>query len=340
MRESQGGARKASNGQRRRRSADHDDAASGAPQTTSSSAARRQTTGPRASASSPATAAAAAVCGTMQLFRVFAVTVVVTILLVNLQFSLQEHHESLAPNRRHHDNLRLQGGWDVNQFLHRASRQTTVVVVGSSNTGGGSSNGGDSAAPLLKKRNRNSGGVRHKRQINLFIGPEPDEEHTGRVAQNAGDDEQNAVSSNSNDGENGGDDDDEPAVDNRDAETLQTMLRNTTLRQEITAIFHQPAPWRTSSVLPAWMKDYIAWHQEQRSLMTAENWDKNYQFRYLIVRCINEDPKCGGTADRLKVCNKRNRRVRRTEEEKSSTTQRRLVAQFFSAFLTCRFVVR
>ena len=50
--------------------------------------------------------------------------------------------------------------------------------------------------------------------------------------------------------------------------------------------------------MPQWMLDYFDWHQEQRSLMTKDNWDSG-TFQYLIMRCLNRDPICGGTSDRL-----------------------------------------
>ena len=66
-----------------------------------------------------------------------------------------------------------------------------------------------------------------------------------------------------------------------------------------TKIFQRVAPWRNSTILPKWMKQYFAWHQEQRAALTADNWN-NGTFQFLIVRCILQDHKCGGTADRLK----------------------------------------
>lgn len=50
-------------------------------------------------------------------------------------------------------------------------------------------------------------------------------------------------------------------------------------------------------VLPQWMKDYFVWHQSQRSSLTADNWQDQ---RYVVMRCRSTDPRCGGTADRLK----------------------------------------
>lgn len=54
--------------------------------------------------------------------------------------------------------------------------------------------------------------------------------------------------------------------------------------------------WKTSSVLPAWVKDYFQWHGEQRRLMTSENWSN---FRFIVMACLRNDAKCGGSADRL-----------------------------------------
>jgi len=52
----------------------------------------------------------------------------------------------------------------------------------------------------------------------------------------------------------------------------------------------------SSPTLPEWMKQYFAWHQEQRQSLNETNWQSK---RYLIVRCLEIDEKCGGTSDRL-----------------------------------------
>jgi len=57
------------------------------------------------------------------------------------------------------------------------------------------------------------------------------------------------------------------------------------------------APWRKSKVLPDWMKEYFVWHQKSLKEITNENWD---QYKYLVIRCLESDTKCGGAADRLK----------------------------------------
>lgn len=60
-------------------------------------------------------------------------------------------------------------------------------------------------------------------------------------------------------------------------------------------------------VLPQWMKDYFVWHAKQRSEMIVENDGSahagtNYKrHRFLILRCIQSDYKCGGLSDRIKA---------------------------------------
>lgn len=55
--------------------------------------------------------------------------------------------------------------------------------------------------------------------------------------------------------------------------------------------------WDDSTVLPAWMKDYFAWHAQEISLLTAENYQSQ---RFLVLRCLATDQTCGGASDRLK----------------------------------------
>lgn len=71
-----------------------------------------------------------------------------------------------------------------------------------------------------------------------------------------------------------------------------------TARDEMIDYFGQAAPWRQSTTLPDWMKEYMAWHQQERARLTADNWETDA--RFLIVRCLEVDDTCGGTADRLK----------------------------------------
>ena len=55
--------------------------------------------------------------------------------------------------------------------------------------------------------------------------------------------------------------------------------------------------WEDSTKLPQWMKDYFAWHSEQRKLVNEDNWQS---FRCLVMVCLEDAPKCGGTSDRLR----------------------------------------
>jgi hypothetical protein len=54
--------------------------------------------------------------------------------------------------------------------------------------------------------------------------------------------------------------------------------------------------WDESLTIPPWMKRYFAWHEEQRASLTRENWKSK---RYLVLRCLSTDAKCGGASDRL-----------------------------------------
>jgi hypothetical protein len=83
-----------------------------------------------------------------------------------------------------------------------------------------------------------------------------------------------------------------------------------------------PPPYPNSD-LPLWIQDYILWHGQQRAALNATNWqdtiipdDNNgdnennnkhnsnkpsrHRFQFLVVRCLANDQKCGGTADRLR----------------------------------------
>ena len=50
--------------------------------------------------------------------------------------------------------------------------------------------------------------------------------------------------------------------------------------------------------IPDWLKEYTAWHREQRANLTIDNW--NVSRKYLVMQCLERDQRCGGTADRLK----------------------------------------
>lgn len=81
--------------------------------------------------------------------------------------------------------------------------------------------------------------------------------------------------------------------------TTNDYSKNKGFTVDHTEIFKPAAPWRTSTIMPRWMKEYFAWHAQQRAALTADNWN-NGTFTFFIVRCIHDDTKCGGTADRLK----------------------------------------
>jgi hypothetical protein len=51
-----------------------------------------------------------------------------------------------------------------------------------------------------------------------------------------------------------------------------------------------------STVLPNWFKGYVGFHREQRLLLNETNWRNQ---RYMIMRCLDIDDKCGGASDRL-----------------------------------------
>jgi hypothetical protein len=53
---------------------------------------------------------------------------------------------------------------------------------------------------------------------------------------------------------------------------------------------------QNSTSLPAWFKEYSISHREQRAALNETNW-KNQ--RFLIMRCLDFDEKCGGASDRL-----------------------------------------
>jgi hypothetical protein len=56
--------------------------------------------------------------------------------------------------------------------------------------------------------------------------------------------------------------------------------------------------WENNPALPVWMKEYFEWHHEQVSQLNETNWKSQ---RYLVLRCLQQDRKCGGAADRLRV---------------------------------------
>jgi hypothetical protein len=57
-----------------------------------------------------------------------------------------------------------------------------------------------------------------------------------------------------------------------------------------------PNLWDNSTILPAWLKEYFTWHEQQRSFLTADNWQN---FRFLIPRAC-KGYKSGGMTDRIR----------------------------------------
>lgn len=53
-----------------------------------------------------------------------------------------------------------------------------------------------------------------------------------------------------------------------------------------------------NSILPAWMKEYFAWHKNSLKELNADH-SKWTNYKYLVVRCLTIDHKCGGASDRL-----------------------------------------
>lgn len=54
--------------------------------------------------------------------------------------------------------------------------------------------------------------------------------------------------------------------------------------------------WEPLPEFPDWMNDYFAWHREARAKLTEDNWQS---YRYLVLRCLGTDERCGGASDRL-----------------------------------------
>jgi hypothetical protein len=62
------------------------------------------------------------------------------------------------------------------------------------------------------------------------------------------------------------------------------------------SLFSEPQMWENSTVLPVWFKECVALHKEQRLALNETNWKDQ---RYLIMRCVDIDDRCGGASDRL-----------------------------------------
>jgi hypothetical protein len=82
---------------------------------------------------------------------------------------------------------------------------------------------------------------------------------------------------------------------------LKTLSRSVVTAETNTTNDHEDEQSRhfltqNSTSLPDWFKEYSISHREQRSALNETNW-KNQ--RFLIMRCLDFDDKCGGAADRL-----------------------------------------
>jgi hypothetical protein len=86
----------------------------------------------------------------------------------------------------------------------------------------------------------------------------------------------------------------------RDSVDLVTVKSNTnyTTTTIPTATDASNNLWENNPALPVWMKEYFDWHHEQLSHLNETNWKSQ---RYLVMRCLKEDLKCGGAADRLSL---------------------------------------
>jgi hypothetical protein len=55
--------------------------------------------------------------------------------------------------------------------------------------------------------------------------------------------------------------------------------------------------WDGNPRIPPWMKEYFNWHKSERErLALRKDWGAH---RYLVMRCLSDDSKCGGASDRL-----------------------------------------
>jgi hypothetical protein len=77
------------------------------------------------------------------------------------------------------------------------------------------------------------------------------------------------------------------------------ILRNDTSHRP-TVNFTSTNIWDgdSSSKLPAWLRDYMAWHRETRQKLNEDNWQ---EYKYFLLRCVAGDAACEGASDRLKT---------------------------------------
>jgi hypothetical protein len=55
---------------------------------------------------------------------------------------------------------------------------------------------------------------------------------------------------------------------------------------------------RNISALPRWLREYFSWHNNSLKVLKSNHSMWN-QYKYLVVRCLKMDHKCGGASDRL-----------------------------------------
>ena len=55
--------------------------------------------------------------------------------------------------------------------------------------------------------------------------------------------------------------------------------------------------WDSSTRMPQWMKDYFAWHRQQRELVHSTNYLKH---KFLVITCFRDTSSCGDLSDRLR----------------------------------------
>jgi hypothetical protein len=88
-------------------------------------------------------------------------------------------------------------------------------------------------------------------------------------------------------------------IQHHDHKTEQTYGDNLVepLFPDVTRTNRSLSIWDESHKLPKWMKDYFAWHREQRKQITHDNWKS---FKFIVMSCFKDDAKCGGASDRLR----------------------------------------
>mmetsp|Transcript_31637 Transcript_31637/g.74456 ORF Transcript_31637/g.74456 Transcript_31637/m.74456 type:complete len:492 (+) Transcript_31637:259-1734(+) len=81
---------------------------------------------------------------------------------------------------------------------------------------------------------------------------------------------------------------------------------NTTINSDLVCVpsgknsdydFFPTTKYKESKTIPRWMIEYFDWHREQTLILNECNYK---DFKYMILRCSDQDKKCGGLADRLK----------------------------------------